>query len=274
MKILFGSAFLLVGVALIVGLIARHKPTSIPTSTATRNAVVVELFTSEGCSSCPPADEILARLDKTQPVRNAEVIALSEHVDYWNQLGWSDPFSSPQFSARQNAYALVLRGEGVYTPQVVVDGQVQFVGGNLNHAIDVIGRAATAPKAALQITALPAASDGSRRLRIEADRLPRLSPGDTAEVVLVITESNLQSNVANGENAGRKLSHSAVVRQLWSLGTVDVSGGRFSAEPTLTLDSAWKVDQLRAIAFLQERSSRHILGAAVISLSDPQKLSD
>jgi hypothetical protein len=183
MKGLRGAAFLLVAVGLIVVLVARNKPA--PDASTTRNAVVVELFTSEGCSSCPPADEVLTRLEKTQPVRNAEIIALSEHVDYWNQLGWSDPFSSPQFSARQNAYAQVIRGDGVYTPQIVVDGQVQFVGGNLNQAIDVIGRAARAPKAAVQLTALPPSSDGSRRLRIQADQLPRLSQGDTAEVVLV-----------------------------------------------------------------------------------------
>jgi len=275
MKILLGAAFLLVAVGLVGVLVARNKPTS--DVSTTRNAVVVELFTSEGCSSCPPADEVLTRLEKTQPVRNAEIIALSEHVDYWNQLGWSDPFSSQQFSARQDAYARVIRGVGVYTPQIVVDGQVEFVGGNLNKAIDAIGRAASAPKAAVQLTSLPPSSDGRRRLRIQADQLPRLSQGDTAEVVLVITESDLRSNVVSGENAGRKLSHNAVVRELWSLGPLDVNG-RFSAEQTLTLDSAWKVSQLRAVAFLQERSSRHILGAAVVSLSDPhsdpKKLSD
>src|SRR5262249_1728923 len=258
MKTWLVAAFLVVGGSTNLALAGRHKTVTAP---ATRAAVIVELFTSEGCSSCPPADDILARLARTQPVRNAEIIALSEHVDYWNQLGWTDPFSSPVFSARQNDYAQVFRGEGVYTPQVIVDGRVQFVGGNLSKAIDAIGRAATAPKAEVLISLLESPGNGIRRLRVQVEHLPKLSEGDVAEITLAVTENDLRSNVARGENAGRKLSHSAVVRRLSTLGQFDSNLGRFTAEPSISLDPGWKPDQLHAVAFVQERASRQILGA-------------
>src|SRR5271163_3632635 len=104
--------------------------------------VIVELFTSEGCSSCPAADRMLSRLEQTQPVPGAQVIAIEEHVDYWNQLGWSDPFSSPQYRARQNDYAKAFKASDIYTPQMVVNGQSAFVGSDMNRAYREIGAAA------------------------------------------------------------------------------------------------------------------------------------
>src|SRR4030095_5716729 len=100
--------------------------------------VVVELFTSEGCSSCPPADALLARMDETQPVEGAEVVALAQHVDYWNHLGWSDPFSSREASERQGAYSQAFGHDGVYTPQMVVDGRAEFPGGKSGTAFKEI----------------------------------------------------------------------------------------------------------------------------------------
>src|SRR5213594_3831029 len=101
---------------------------------AERGPVLVELFTSEGCSSCPPADALLARLEKSQPVAEAEIIVLSEHVDYWNRLGWRDPFSSVEFTLRQQRYTEGFRRDGAYTPQMVVDGRVEFVGSDERQA--------------------------------------------------------------------------------------------------------------------------------------------
>src|SRR5579871_3134619 len=111
-----------------------------------RTPVVVELFTSEGCSSCPPADAVLARLKHDQPVEGAEVIALSEHVDYWNYIGWSDPFSSHDFSARQSGYARAFRLNEVYTPQAVIDGRAEILGSDQGRAEEEIARAARTPK--------------------------------------------------------------------------------------------------------------------------------
>src|ERR1700730_7669529 len=116
-----------------------------------RVPVVVELFTSEGCSSCPPADAVLAKLARSQPVQNAHVIVLSEHVDYWNNLGWVDPFSSPQFRARQNDYARAFGVESVYTPQMVVNGRAEFVGDDFRRASAEIEKAANQPSATIQL---------------------------------------------------------------------------------------------------------------------------
>src|SRR5262249_54065523 len=110
---------------------------------AARKAVVVELFTSEGCSSCPPADAFLARLENEQPVENAEILALEEHVDYWNSQGWVDPFSSVAMTERQRGYAFALGTGSAYTPQMIVDGHEQFVGSREREALGTIEQAAS-----------------------------------------------------------------------------------------------------------------------------------
>ncbi|MCI0489611.1 MAG: DUF1223 domain-containing protein [Blastocatellia bacterium] len=232
--------------------------------------VIVELFTSEGCSSCPPADEVLAGLDKTQPVTGVEIIALSEHVDYWNRLGWADPYSSAQYSERQSQYARAFGRGDIYTPQMVVDGQMEFVGSNMDKARSTIARSAKSPKANVQIATSPS-QDGEKRdqvrLKVSVDNLPDVSEGDTAEVWLAVTENGLSSSVSRGENAGRKLAHSAVVRRLDSIGRI-TSRGAFSAEPTIEIARAWKRKDLRAVVFVQERESRRVLGGAALALAD------
>src|SRR5579863_9749163 len=139
---------------------------------AASTPVLVELFTSEGCSSCPPADGLLSRLGKTQPVRGAEIIALEEHVDYWDRLGWKDPFSSEAATARQNEYAGAFGGHEVYTPQMVVDGHSEFVGSSDGDAVRAIRAASQTPKPAIQLS-----WDRNDVLAIHVGHLTNASPG-------------------------------------------------------------------------------------------------
>lgn len=236
------------------------------------NPVVVELFTSEGCSSCPPADRLLAHLQRTQPVPGAEIIALEEHVDYWNDLGWTDPFSSSQFSDRQGDYASSFRSSSPYTPQMIVDGTAQFVGSYERDALASIAQAARDPKAAVELEQMPdsKAVPGTARLHVRLGPIAGWNAGDAADVFLAITEDNLSSNVTRGENAGDQLDHCAVVRQLRVLGRVD-SAGSFAADPAVNLAKDWKSEDLRAVVFVQARVSRRVLGAAALRLSLPGK---
>ncbi len=214
--------------------------------------VVVELFTSEGCSSCPPADQLLLQLDARQPFAGVEVIALSEHVDYWNRLGWRDPFSSSEFTARQQRYGRLFRTDNIYTPQMVVDGRAEFVGNDARRAEKVIREAALDPKVGVRVEA------AAGRIRVSVDPLAKPA---SADVLLAITESGLESSVTRGENSGRRLKHTAVVRRLTLLGKA--AGGRaFSAEAPLALDPGWTASHLRAVVLVQEPGGGRILGAA------------
>ncbi len=235
--------------------------------------VLIELFTSEGCSSCPPADEALTRLEQTQPVGGAQIIALGQHVDYWNRLGWTDPFSSAVFSQRQSDYARAFGKDGVYTPQMIVDGQKEFPGGNMNLARRAIDEATKTSKASIELTrtedtTAQAAKTAAVPLQIRVENMPAISAGDTAEVLLAITESNLRTDVPRGENAGRRLRHASVVRQLRPLGIFDPQQGKtFAAAPIINIGKGVKREQLHAVIFVQERLSRRVLGAAMIALT-------
>jgi hypothetical protein len=221
-----------------------------------RAPVLVELFTSEGCSSCPPADDVLARLDRYQPVSGVEVIALSEHVDYWNHLGWKDPYSSPLFSERQENYGKVFRLESVYTPQMVVNGQAQVLGSDWASANQAIRAAAQSPRAVVTLEA----KDWDT-LSFEITQLPKGTRG--ADIMLAVTEGNLETSVGGGENSGRRLHHTGVVRSLTSLGRLDSKNGVYSGDARLNLNPQWNRTNLNLVLFIQDRATHRILGAAV-----------
>ena len=222
--------------------------------------VIVELFTSQGCSSCPPADDLLRSLERNQPVNGALIIPLSEHVDYWNRLGWRDPFSSRVFSERQRAYAESLGTKNVYTPMMVVDGGVAFVGSRPITAREAVVAARKVPKATLALEATMAPNGSTIRVEGVVTRLPTVSeqPG----VWVAVTESQLTTEVTRGENASKTLTHTGVVRSLDWLGSLtrpprDV----YQIEGDVKLKSTWRRDRLRLVVFLQDQTSGRILGA-------------
>jgi hypothetical protein len=220
-----------------------------------RKPVVVELFTSEGCSDCPHADSLLEKLDKTQPVAGAQIIVLSEHVDYWDDIGWRDPYSAHSFSERQNQYSNHFRLDSIYTPQMVVDGRVQFVGSDERGAIRAIENAARAEKTPMTIS--PARFDGNNSvtLRVEIGA----APADAVLLVAIEDESDV-SSVSRGENSGRTLHHVAVVREMSEVGTV-ARGQNFAKDVTVKFTRNGN-SNYRAVVLLQDASSGAILGAA------------
>jgi hypothetical protein len=245
------------------------EPTSSPTGDAERSSrirsqqstpIVVELFTSEGCSSCPPADRLLAELAATQPIDGAQIVALGQHVDYWDQLGWKDRFSSPALTNRQQRYAARFNNESVYTPQMVVDGRTEFVGSDAPAARRAIGRALSVRHGVLRLEVTDASP--ALRVLVTASALPRTS--DHADVVVAVTEDHLTSDVRRGENQGRTLTHAAVVREMTTVG--EAKDGTFSAETSVAVAPDWQRDRLTVVGFVQARRDRAILASAAVPL--------
>lgn len=225
-----------------------------------RKPVVLELFTSEGSSSCPPADKLLQSLDESQPFPEADLIVLSEHVDYWNHDGWADPYSSHLFSARQLWYAEQFGlDDGVYTPQAVVDGQQQTVGSNAAAIRSLVAAATRTAKVPLQLTGAVRQGDQIKF------RLTSANPQDadgSAIVYVALAENRVRSKVGGGENDGRSLTHVAVVRVFATVGSVR-AGSTFSKDITIAGATRMGANGIRLVAFLQKTKSHRIVAAAV-----------
>jgi len=224
-------------------------------ATPSAGPIVVELFTSEGCSSCPPADALLGKLQQSGTVEGAEVFILGEHVDYWNHLGWADRFSSAGFSQRQGEYAHRFNLDSGYTPQMVIDGRAEIVGNDESGVRRQLALAARAPKPA-QVK-LAWTNDSELHVEINGGK-----EGDQ-EVFLAITEDGLSTQVRNGENGGRTLQHSGVVRELREIGSL--RQGQFSATVKAGSHPDWKSENLRAVVFVQKPGHGDITGAASVA---------
>ncbi|HUS18632.1 MAG TPA: DUF1223 domain-containing protein [Terriglobales bacterium] len=254
-----------VAVACIVLAVSRlQQASSIPRSEARggKGPVVVELFTSEGCSSCPPADALLRRLEESKSLDGTDVIVIGWHVDYWDHQGWKDRFSSPDFTQRQHDYADAFASDQVYTPQMVVDGRTEFIGSDEAKARTAIHQASLEGKAAISLSVKQLAP-GKIELQSDVRDLPAVT--SAAQVVILLVESNLETQVRAGENQGVTMKHAAVVRLIKPAGSVQ-PGQAHHQVSQLTLEKGWKLQDLRAVLLLHDARDRRILGAASIPL--------
>lgn len=245
---------------------ASPSPSNTNAPVATK-PVVIELFTSEGCSSCPPADALLTKLQGSSAIPGIDVIGLEEHVDYWNHQGWTDPFSSPEWTQRQVDYQpyLGLKADAVYTPQFVLDGSAELVH---SAPAEMLAQITNAAKQ-LQFEVVVKSSASQKNAQSFAVSVAAIAnePRGPADIFLAIAESGLHSNVSAGENSGRELFHAPVLRRLVKIGSLGAKDDAFKADPTIKLDSPWRRDNLQVIVFVQDKKSRHILGAAEVPVS-------
>jgi hypothetical protein len=245
---------LLVGLSALLFVSLMLASSAAPAPSPARKAVVVELFTSEGCSSCPPADDLLRKIAEDPSAAGVQVIPLGFHVDYWNHLGWKDRFSDAAWSRRQEDYARKFHLDGPYTPQMVIDGRSELVGNDRSGVAKAIAGAAAQPQPAdVQLSI-----DGTARLAVRVSA-PFSTGGD---VWFAITENNLSNQVSAGENNGHVLHHAAVVRELRRVGTL--ANGNFATTVPFAVRREWKRNDTALSVFVQQAGEGPVLGAATI----------
>ena len=214
----------------------------------TKTPVLVELFTSEGCPTCPPADANLLLLELRQPVADVEIIPLALHVDYWNSATWQDKYSSPLFSRRQEIYSRIFKLGGTFTPQMVIDGAAQLIGGKLDEARQKIAEAAKLNKAKIEL------SLADDKLKITLENLP---PHQNSTVYLAVAESELPNNLIAA--SGNSAKHPPTVRALLSVGSIAANAAGFQIETFLQLQPEWKKENLNFVVFVQDNVSRRVI---------------
>jgi hypothetical protein len=225
--------------------------------------ILIELFTSEGCSSCPPVDEFVRHIDETQPVAGAQLIVLSEHVDYWDHDGWKDKYSSAQFTERQNGYVHAMNLQTAYTPQMVVDGYIELKGSSADIE-QTFAKELKVAKIPVRITSAKIDAPSQLRVKIEADA-PEKHGG---AVWVAVALDHAASQVSAGENSGKQLQHVAVVEELRKVGKLD-KGKPFAQDIAVKLKPDTDPKNLRIIAFIQESNEGKVLGATGVKVANP-----
>ncbi|MGH9365082.1 MAG: DUF1223 domain-containing protein [Thermoanaerobaculia bacterium] len=240
----------------------RETPVAKPDDSAAGHVVVVELFTSQGCSTCPPADRLLAALGAESAGR---VVPLSFHVDFWNHAGWTDPFSRGDWTRRQEVYARARGLQQLYTPQAVVDGGAELLGSDGRGLRAAVAAAAARPAAAISLRLEPTAS----KVLVEADvDRPEALRGRKLDLILAVFETGLITPVGRGENGGRTLRNDYVVRSLRRGGRLAADGPSRTRHTTaLPVAKEWSRSHLGVAAFLQDPRSLEICGAKAQALA-------
>lgn len=223
--------------------------------------IVIELFTSEGCSSCPPADEFVRKLDSLQPVRGVQFIVLSEHVTYWDHDGWKDPNSSAALTDRQSEYERALGVSGPYTPQLIVDGAKELRINDAHELQAAFQQAAATPKIPVRISTVNIDSGKPAVLRahVEAEAV---ADKKNADVFVAVALDHVESEVLKGENGGRHLVHVAVVQQIAKIGKLEKSKS-LAEDVQLKLKPGTDPSNIRVVAFVQASGPGRVLGAAL-----------
>lgn len=231
---------------------------------STASFAVVELFTSEGCSSCPPADRLLGNLVAEADSNGTAVYPLSFHVDYWNRLGWSDPFSSPLYSARQRTYAHALKLDGLFTPQMVVNGRWSFVGSDASAAATHISEALQ-EEGNLKVTAEAKFLDDTVVVSFQATPSNASSSPADAIVNVALVERDLKVEVPRGENSGRTLHHDNVVRAFESVRPTGLPQGTVN----LAMPSSSNRSKMSVVVYVQDPETMVVVGATRVIPSLP-----
>ena len=236
-------------------------------SSSSNSSILVELFTSEGCSSCPPADELLTKIDGRHMPDGQSITVLGEHVDYWDGQGWRDRFSSRVFTERQQEYARRFQISEPYTPEMIVDGAQQFVGNNPKRLQDALTNASTQPKTRIQISIL-GISQKEISFRLHVDALP--SPHRDADLFAALAENSDETQVRGGENEGRVLRHAAPVLAIEKLGKTHAAGADKSF--SVHIPKMGRTENMRLVVFVQAPDYGSVLGSSSVAVksSSPQ----
>lgn len=273
------ALFLAAAVAAAVPVASQDEPTGdAPAAAPDRLPVLVEMYTSQGCPNSPAGESILTRLDRMQPLEGVRVVPLAFHVPYWDSASWKDPFAHSTNQWRQNQYARQAKSGDVYTPQFIVDGDTGLSGRSEGALRKAIATAAKVPKATLRLEQLPSREDDpARTVRLGIDiagipaelRGANGAPGREAEILLAVAERNLVSEVGGGKNKGAHLEQTGVVRAFLPLGHVNAQGDAiFPPDYLLTLDPSWKLSDLTAVAWIQEKPTGRVVALGTLALGN------